>query len=229
MDSFSGHFVKSELSNVIVEFFPKNCTSVLQPLDQGIIKSFKGQYRSKMLKTIITMLDRVETVEDITLLDALYYVKSAWYLVTAKTIQNCFSSAGFNKLTISFPLEDDLNVDEVASIYCRLRNIESFDFNKYACVDNNENVCANLTDLEIVQNAVIVDEDVNVEEAVESQETIVSTIIDLKTALNHIHELKCLLNHLNYDLDSILTIEDFLICERFNHVKQLTIHDYFKR
>jgi hypothetical protein len=33
----------------------------------------------------------------------------------------------------------------------------------------------------------------------------------------------------NYDLDSILTIEDFLICERFNHVKQLTIHDYFKR
>jgi len=33
----------------------------------------------------------------------------------------------------------------------------------------------------------------------------------------------------NYDLDSILAIEDFLICERFNHVKQLTIHDYFKR
>ena len=95
LDSFSGHCVKSDLSNVRVEFFPKNCTSVLQPLDQGIIKSFKGQYRSKMLKTIISMSDRVETVEDITLLDALYYVKSAWSLVTAKTIQNCFSLAGF--------------------------------------------------------------------------------------------------------------------------------------
>ena len=215
MDSFSGHSVKSDLSNVRVEFFPKNCTSVLQRLDQGIIKSFKGQYRSKMLKTIISMSDRVETVEDITLLDALYYVKSA----------------GFYKLSSSFPIEDDLNVDDVASIYCRLRNIETFNFNKYDCVDNNENVCANLTDLEIVLNAkVINDEHVNVEEGVESQETTVSIVIDLKTALNHIHELKCLLTQLEYDLDSILTIEDFLINERFNHyLKQVTILDYFKK
>ena len=68
-------------------------------------------------------------------------------------------------------------------------------------------------------------------DGIESQETTVSIVIDLKTALNHIHELKCLLTQLKYDLDSILTIEDFLINERFNHHlnKQVTILDYFKK
>ena len=40
IDNASPH-AGPELSNVLVKFYPANCTSIIQPLDQGIIKSFK--------------------------------------------------------------------------------------------------------------------------------------------------------------------------------------------
>ena len=52
LDNFSGHDLrvnlvrgKQGLSNVRVEWLPLNTTSHWQPLDQGIITSFKLQYR----------------------------------------------------------------------------------------------------------------------------------------------------------------------------------------
>jgi hypothetical protein len=52
LDNFSGHELgvqlvrgKQGLSNVQVEWLPPNTTSHWQPLDQGIITSFKLQYR----------------------------------------------------------------------------------------------------------------------------------------------------------------------------------------
>ena len=38
-------FSTLQLSNTIVDFLPPNVTSVVQPLDQGIIASFKVQYK----------------------------------------------------------------------------------------------------------------------------------------------------------------------------------------
>ena len=52
MDNFLGHELgvqlvggKQGLSNVRIEWLPPNTTSHWQPLDQGIIASFKLQYR----------------------------------------------------------------------------------------------------------------------------------------------------------------------------------------
>jgi hypothetical protein len=51
LDNFSGHELgvqlirgKQGLSNIQVEWLPPNTTSYWQPLDQGIITSFKLQY-----------------------------------------------------------------------------------------------------------------------------------------------------------------------------------------
>ena len=41
IDNASPH-AGPELSNVLVKFYPANCTSIIQPPDQGIIKSFKA-------------------------------------------------------------------------------------------------------------------------------------------------------------------------------------------
>ena len=37
------------LSNMTLVFLPPNVTTVVQPLDQGIITSFKIQYKKKLL------------------------------------------------------------------------------------------------------------------------------------------------------------------------------------
>ena len=46
-----------ELSNIEVVFLPENTTSLIQPMDQGIVKKFKGHYRSKLHHRIINSMD----------------------------------------------------------------------------------------------------------------------------------------------------------------------------
>lgn len=49
VDKFKGHSVDASAwkpTNIKVIFFAANITSLLQPLDQGIIKSFKAHYRA---------------------------------------------------------------------------------------------------------------------------------------------------------------------------------------
>jgi hypothetical protein len=49
------------LSNVVVKFFPPNCNSILQPMDQGIIKNFKCFYKTAFIERL---LDSFESDED---------------------------------------------------------------------------------------------------------------------------------------------------------------------
>jgi len=45
------------LSNVKIVFLPKNTTSRLQPLDQGVIKCLKGYYRLSLARKLVSMID----------------------------------------------------------------------------------------------------------------------------------------------------------------------------
>ena len=43
-----------QLSNIIIVFLPRNVTSVLQPLDQGISASSKVQFKKKLLQWVLS-------------------------------------------------------------------------------------------------------------------------------------------------------------------------------
>ena len=43
--TFQGGFRGFQFDNVVCLFLPPNVTSVIQPLDQGIIAAFKAHYR----------------------------------------------------------------------------------------------------------------------------------------------------------------------------------------
>ena len=65
VDNFSGHIFDVTLKNVKLAFFPPNCTSKLQPMDQGIIAWFKHNYRSAMIRSLVDLIDAEVQYEDV--------------------------------------------------------------------------------------------------------------------------------------------------------------------
>jgi hypothetical protein len=66
-------------TNIKLEFLPKNTTSKLQPLDQGIIRSFKAHYKTIFVRKLITDLrcGIKPELKKISILDAINIAKKA--------------------------------------------------------------------------------------------------------------------------------------------------------
>ena len=53
IDNCSAHPTDLSFTNIKIIFFPPNMTSVLQPMDQGVIKTFKHYYRREVILRIL--------------------------------------------------------------------------------------------------------------------------------------------------------------------------------
>jgi hypothetical protein len=98
------------LSNIKVVFLPLSITSVAQPMDQGVIKCFKTNYRKRVVRRLLREMElnprlNVEQTK-INLLEAINIVAVAWDEVSSSTFKNCFTKAGF-------PANKDVEVAEV--------------------------------------------------------------------------------------------------------------------
>ena len=90
--------VCDKYSNITIAFLPANTTSVLQPLDLGIIKSFKVHYRMLLMRFVLAKIDECscasEGLKSMTVLQAIRWVSEAWKNVKETTIKKCFRKAG---------------------------------------------------------------------------------------------------------------------------------------
>ena len=55
-----------KFSNIKIVFLPKNTTSRLQPLDAGIIQSFKSKYQTKLMRYVIARVKEDLLASEIT-------------------------------------------------------------------------------------------------------------------------------------------------------------------
>jgi hypothetical protein len=112
VDNCPAHPVLQKLENIKLAFLSANTTSMLQPMDQGVIRSLKCHYRKLIL---LIMVECIEKKQDhaVTLLDAIRCIEKAWRRVSDKTIHNCFRYAGIlsaQGVNVT-EIEDDVEVE----------------------------------------------------------------------------------------------------------------------
>ena len=161
-----------KLSNVVIKFFPANCTSELQPMDQGIIKKLKTGYRKRLLRRIIARINSVETgdklIKSVNVLDAIYWVAQAWQDVTQETIQKCFACSGFEFFEGFESFETPDSTDQLNSLlkdFATITDTEFCNAEEYVNIDSGNQVhTLESTDWEAELHSCINDQDITLDE-----------------------------------------------------------------
>lgn len=130
IDNFSGHelgvqLVGQSLTNVRAEWFPPNTTSHWQPMDQGIIASFKLQYRRLW---VAYMLRQYEAGKDpnktVTLLKAIQWTRVAWTdIVTTATIQKCWWKSTVVKKPVGQEIVEDTQQPDQDELQAQIQEL----------------------------------------------------------------------------------------------------------
>ena len=100
LDNAPSHPQHVAMSNTKLVFIPPS-TACLHPLAQGVIHTFKLKYRKRLIRGILSLLDKDEVPdatafqEDITMLDACCWTRGACYDIEPEKVTNCFMKSGF--------------------------------------------------------------------------------------------------------------------------------------
>ena len=128
VDNATCHRTTREFSNIKLVFLPPNCTSVLQPMDQGVIWSFKCLFRKKLLEIVISSVEDEPKISKhkISVLEAMHFVRRAWVEVHPEVIKNAFRRTNLmpTEGTIASPPPD---------VSCELIQ----DFSEYVKIDDH--------------------------------------------------------------------------------------------
>ncbi|KAH9633866.1 hypothetical protein HF086_013755 [Spodoptera exigua] len=163
VDNCPAHPNVTDLKSITLAFLPPNTTSVLQPMDQGIIRSLKTNFRKNLVLKMINCLDANENNSStkITVLDAILMVNDAWNKMSQSTIHNCFKHAGFIESHDGLPIqisehEFDEEDDIPLSLWSRNLNSDSLAapemWEEYVDIDSALLTFEEPTDENIVQN-----------------------------------------------------------------------------
>ncbi|XP_023721482.1 tigger transposable element-derived protein 4-like [Cryptotermes secundus] len=189
VDNCPAHPVLQNLEKIKLVFIPANTTSVLQPMDQGVIRNLKCHYRKLILLRIVESIEKKQDYT-VTLLDAIRFIEKAWRRVTTKTIQNCFRHAGIlsTQGLNGTENEDDTNNDDDLPLTEWLRKVNcdelgQYDYEAYATIDDNIVTTEAQTDDDIVSEVKKDTEEEDEEGGEECSEVSIPTVSDALEAI----------------------------------------------
>jgi hypothetical protein len=107
LDNFSGHFPLEEYSNIQLIYLPPGTTSVLQPLDAGIIRSFKSNYSRMINDKQIKASDENQPFKH-SIKDAIFMAAVAWGNIPELLLRNCWRKTAITAESI-FDIADAIS------------------------------------------------------------------------------------------------------------------------
>jgi hypothetical protein len=101
---------KVTLLNVKIVWFPADATSVLQPMDMGVIYTFKSHHRRCLVQSLILNIEEADSsytlARSVSVLDAANWIGLAVKKIKAETVKKCFTKAGFGESDVADNLEE---------------------------------------------------------------------------------------------------------------------------
>jgi hypothetical protein len=165
VDNATSHVWSLSLRNIKVLSLPPNTTSKLQPLDAGIIASFKRHYRRKQIAWGLDQLDDGRNPYSINQLQAMRWTQGAWNSLEESVFANCWRRTGFagfegdnfsaDPVLQPMPMLDDIDVDFVEDYQhfvqqARIQNPMSID-DFLNPIDEDDGIQLEMTEEEIVE------------------------------------------------------------------------------
>lgn len=240
MDNAPGHPANlSEIcEHVQVEYLPKNTTSLIQPMDQGVIANFKAYYLRRTLQQVINKSDDKSSMKEVwknyTIKDAIKNISESWNEVQSTTLNRAWKSVWPECVVTS-----EIDIASVSEIYQNILGIavnNGFEnLNESDIVNLLNSESEPLTDEELLQ----LESGHNIEDTERVTPTPKElTSKQLTEALNHFEQGTRIL--LQFDPDEqrsaevTRNIEKTIFCytqlqeEHQRNVKQQTLDKFFK-
>jgi DDE superfamily endonuclease len=181
IDNAPSHiFSHLDLAYLEILPLPPNTTSVLQPLDAGIISSFKRHYRRRQLQHAVDQCDKgSKHPYKVEQLDAMRWIKAAWNAIDQSVFVNCWRhttllQTGGPPIAPSTFADNAVSDSEINGLFSDLRlenpmSIENF-LNPVGEDNSTDRI---LTDQELIESVGVDDEEEPTEEEEEEEEEII--------------------------------------------------------
>lgn len=119
--------------NINLRFLRPNITSLVQPMDAGVIAKLKNDYRNNFVEWLLDECDKLgkdDKLPTIDLFDSMKMLSQVWERIPGETLKKCFAKAKwYNEYTLDETeelevREDFVNLDDEL---CRQLEIDDFD------------------------------------------------------------------------------------------------------
>jgi len=230
IDNCPSHPTIPDLTNIEIIFLPKNTTSVLQPMDGGVIRMLKAYYRRRLVESRIIAFDS-KTEMHLDLLVALRFLKSSWDEINSTHIHNCYRHCGFKNSQLSNETENEMiTVENIFSgTWERLQealNI-SADITAMDYVDLDKAIDTGATLENFVVEKCTTDDQCKSEEThCEEPQPIIPTHSSCLQAIDSIRQLMQTYDN-EAQMHNLQQLEDFIKKKMFQTQKQSKITDFF--
>ncbi|KAG0438188.1 Tigger transposable element-derived protein 6, partial [Dictyocoela muelleri] len=115
IDNATSHkYIPNQYENIKIVFIPPNSTSIIQPLDAGIIANFKVKYKFQLVRFLLKNLEKTHLErKNMHILEAIRYVVSAWEQVKPDIIKNCWKHTNLILLECA---KSDLDIKDITKL-----------------------------------------------------------------------------------------------------------------
>ena len=226
-----------EYSHIKFLMLPPNATSIMQPLDQGIILSAKRRYKKKLAERYLACVennkDANSLLKALNIVQATNMIASSWRETSSTIIQNCFHNAGFKHHAVhpASKREEDPLPAPAPDVWNRVQRwLGDVQFDEFVASEPEAATAQSMSDQDIV-NIVLTENDAQDESDDESEEEIPSTSA-IKTSVEFlaiIDQQKAFLKRNEMPTEIVEQLEAQIVAMQFSLCsKQKQMQDYFQ-